>query len=147
MEIPIVKLYRNTTNVVGMSPEDKSSTTTTTSLLFEEAILPLKIVMYFQDITSDIEFDKQECWLMISCGYCKKHVFVKKHADEYMNDFLMHVVLSVWFVHIFCLEHVPNNKWYDINKNWNVCCGRKGSIYNKVKSSFHLDSIKMSEDD
>ena len=51
--------------------------------------------MYFQDITSDIEFDKQECWMMISCGYYKKHVFVKKHADEYMNDFLMHIVLSV----------------------------------------------------
>ena len=116
MEIPIGRLYRNKTNVVGMSAENESSTTRT-SLLFEEALLPLKIVMYFQDITSDIEYDKQECWMMISCGYCKKHVFVKKHTDEYMNDFLMHVVLSIWFVHIFCLEHVPNNKWYDINKN------------------------------
>ena len=146
MELPVGMFYRNATNIVGMASCDESYIPKK-SLLFEEALLALKLVMYFKDTTSEIEYDKQECWMMISCGYCKKHVFVKKHSDEFMNDFLMHVVLSVWFVHIFSLENVSNNKWYDINKNWNKCCCRKGSIYNKLKSSYHLDSIEMSKDE
>ena len=116
MELPIGMFYRNTTNFVSMASEDKSLTTKT-SLLFEEATLALQIVVYFKDMTSEIEYDRQERWMMISCGYCKKYVFVKKHTDKHMNDFLMHIVLSIWFVHIFSLENVENSKWYEINKN------------------------------
>ena len=82
-----------------------------------------------------------------SHSYNHQQVFSQKHADDYTNDFLMNVVLLCWFVHIFCLENVSKSKWYDKNRNWNVCNCRKGYIYNKLKSSFHLDSIRMLEDE
>ena len=65
MEVPVGSLYRNTTNFFSMSSEDESSAPKK-SLLFEEAMLALKLVIYFKDMTSEIEYDKQECWTMIS---------------------------------------------------------------------------------
>ena len=80
MEIPVGRFYRNCINAVQMSSKKDNNNSTETSLLFEEALFPLKIVMYFKELNSNTELDKQECWTMVSCGYCKKHVFVKKRC-------------------------------------------------------------------
>ena len=72
MELPVGRFYRNSINAVQMSSQNDTNNSTETSLLFKEALFPLKIVMYFKELNSETELDKQECWTMVSCGYCKK---------------------------------------------------------------------------
>ena len=51
--------------------------------------------------------------------------------------------MSIWMVHVFGLEPVQDNRWYQINKSWNVCPNRKGYIFNYLKTAFHMDWLAM----
>ena len=112
-----------------------------TSSLFQEALQPLQVTLYFEDILNDV-YDSQECWVdILKCICCKKHVFVKKPSSEFVNLFMSKVVMSVWFVHVFALKEIPENEWYEVNKNWNICLARKGVLFNKLKVSFYKDVL------
>ena len=55
-------------------------------------------------------------------------------------------VVSIWMVHMFDLEPVQDNRWYQINKSWNICPNRKGYIFNHLKTAFHMDWLSMCSD-
>ena len=105
--------------------------------------LGLKVLLHFKTIDLQQELDKQECWIKVICTHCKKHVFVKKGEDDMLDYALIQVVLSVWFVHVFSLENVPNSRWYNVNKNWNVCTCRKTHVFNKLKVAFSVDNVHL----
>ena len=142
-EIKIGKFYRTVMEYIKMSQKDNVRNDKT-SHLFEEAIYGLSIVCFFQKIETG-EYDNQECWVMVKCAYCNKHVYVKKQKDDYFNEFMNQVVLSTWFVHIFGLENLPDNEWYKCNCNWNVCKARKGFIFNKLKMAQAFDNESMTD--
>ena len=139
--LPIGKLYTNGMKIVITKLSSKRVIDTLNSQVFEEALKPLQITLFPEDSASD-NIDKMHCWTMIKCACCKKHVYVKKDRSEYFNEFMTKTVMSVWSVHIFGLENIPNNEWYDCNLHWNICSQRKGAMFNKLKMSYHKDSLK-----
>ena len=142
MELHIGNIYKTTNNLCKIANEDKRNYPKT-SHLFEEALFGMKIVLIFKDINSKVELDKQECWGKVICAHCKKHAYVKKSDSDMLNDFLTQAVISIWFVHIFGLEIVPNNRWYEVNKNWNVCQSRKNHVFNRLKLAYHVDNVHL----
>ena len=54
--------------------------------------------------------------------------------------------MSIWMVHVFGLEPVQDNRWYQINKCWNIRPNRKWYIFNNLKTAFHIDWLSMRSD-
>ena len=52
----------------------------------------------------------------------------------------------VWFVHVFGLENITDNDWYNCNPHWNVCSSRKGAMFNKLKMALRKDLVKEEYD-
>ena len=139
--LPIGKLYSNGINDVMSSITSQRAKNNLNSHLFEEALKPLQIILFPEDASSD-NLDGMFCWTMVKCACCKKHVYLKKRRDEFFNEFMTQTIMSIWFVHIFGLENIPNNDWYVSNHQWNVCLARKGAMFNKLKMALHKDSLK-----
>ena len=128
--VPVGELYSTGLalfNLQNLSPDSESIQF---SRLFEMVLKSLHLHIYFENINNDT-YENQECWIKIKCNHCNKHVMVKKKREEFFNTFLNKVVTSIWFIHIFNLESVGNDKWYKSNTNWNTCTSRRGIIYNK----------------
>ena len=146
MEIPVGKIYSTALNFIDFS-QGSIRNAPKRSQLFEKAISALRVVLYFKEIESDdVEFDQQECWVKLICNHCKKHVLVKKPSTHYVNDFMNKAIMSIWMIHVFGLEPVHDNRWYQVNKSWNICTNRKGYIFNHLKTAFHMDWLSMRSD-
>lgn len=141
LKIPIGKIYRAAVTHTSAQITSERISENISSALILEVLDPLTVIFYFQDITND-GFDTSECWINVRCSCCKKNVHVKKQSTEFFNVFMTKVVTSIWFVHIFGLENIANNDWYNRNQTWNICTSRKGSMYNKLKNALHSDSVK-----
>lgn len=146
MNFPIGKIYRAALANVSLTMTPTRSSENMSSLLFNEALDPLEVNFNFQDIHKK-KFDDMECWVNVKCSRCKKHVYVKKQSNELFNVFMSKVVASIWLPHIFGLDNVTDNDWYDCNKSWNICLARKGCVYNLLKNAMHKESLKETSDE
>ena len=111
------------------------------------ALENLQIQFFPKDI-QDIDIDVTEQWLCVKCSSCGKKVFVKKTKDEKFVKFLLKVVYSVWYEHVFCYATDENNAFNEMNAGWNVCNERRGKFLHRLMESAKFDnSVLLKEED
>ena len=83
--------------------------------------------------------DETPLWINMKCSMCQKKVYVKKEESTTFVSFMLKAIYSIWFTHIFALEHVTNSQWHTKNSHWNVCVRRTGIYFSMLKDALRVD--------
>ena len=104
-------------------------------------------VQFIPNKSESRELDKCPMWICMRCGLCKKKAYVFKQPTESFTSFMLKVVYSLWFSHVFSYEIFEIDKWHELNKDWTICARRYGEyLYNlKISSTFDKETLLQSE--
>ena len=105
-------------------------------------------MQFFPEFSKKINLDRSTQWVCVRCSLCQKKVFVRKTIDEKFVTFMLKVIYSVWFHHIFSYKISPENEFMKVNQEWNICPRRRSKYLQRLRDStrFDISKLSMSED-
>ena len=65
--------------------------------------------------------ERDEAWCHCTCQRCKKSCFVKNTGLDPIAIFIMKLIISVWYQHVYALKPDGNNKWNKAFPKWHFC--------------------------
>ena len=77
-------------------------------------------IQFYPVCYPELEFDKSSQWICVKCSLCDKKVFLKKQENESFNLFMMKVVYTVWFCHVYSYAIDEDDEFYKFNPDWNL---------------------------
>ena len=96
-------------------------------------------IQFYPVCYPELEFDKSSQWTCVKCALCDKKVFLKKQENESFNLFMMKVVYTVWFCHVYSYAIDEDDEFYKFNPDWNLCCKRTGKYFQELRDSLRFD--------